>query len=144
MFDEIKLKNMENADNSARKPEGKTLSGMNLHELLALRAEIDTYLPSQNLQDVNLEGELLTQYHQTRALLASIIQDELTPANQKAQVINTCSSILSEITRTQTSLYNAERLKVMEQAVINALKSAPTEVSDLFFANYERELATVK
>jgi len=119
----------------------KMLSGLNVHELLALRLEIDAFLPSQSIMDMDLESELLLQYQQTKTLLASIVDDDETPANQKAQVINSCSSILAQITKSQTDLYNGERLKIMEQALINALKTVPTEVSDDFFVNYEREIA---
>ena len=144
MFDEKAAKERLNSLDSPQKPLGKTFSGMNLHELLAVRAEIDTYLPAQELKDVDIEGELLMQFHQTKALLASVIDDVDTPANQKAQLVNTCSSILSEITKSQTSLYNAERLKIMEQALINALKTVPDSISEAFLDNYERELERMK
>lgn len=141
MFDQKALKEGKARVNPVRTSGELTLSGLTIHELLAKRAEIETYLPSAALVDMDLEGELLMQYHQTKALLSAVIEDDQTPANQKAQIINSCSAILTQITRTQTDLYNGERLKVMEQAVINALKSVPDEVSEKFFENYERELA---
>lgn len=124
-------------------PSKKTLSGLNVHELMKLRAEIDTYLPSLSIMDMDLEGELLMQYAQTKALLASVVDDEVTPANQKAQLMNTCSAILTQIIKSQTDLYNGERLKVMEQCLMNALKTVTDEVSIKFFDNYERELSTL-
>lgn len=141
MFDQEALKNKKELGMGSQSPSPKTLSGLNVHELLSLRAEIDTFLPSQSIMDMDLESELLMQYAQTKAILAEAISDVETPANQKAQLVNTCANILSEITKSQSSLYNAERLKVMEQALINALKEAPSDVSEKFFLNYERELS---
>lgn len=144
LFDKSAFKSVSIESESNQIVSDKTLSGMNLHELLALVAKIEVYLPSKSLKDMNLEDELLIQYQQTKALLASIIDDVGTPANQRAQVINSCSSILAQITKTQTDLYNSERLKVLEQALINALKTVPESVSEKFFENYERQLEGLK
>jgi uncharacterized protein (UPF0147 family) len=140
MFDKNDLKNRVVEKKESNSPSKRELSGLTVHELIALRAEIDTFLPSMSMSDMNMEQELLLQFQQTKTLLNTILTDEEVPANQKAQVINTCNAILTEITKTQSSLYNAERLKIMEQCLTNALKSAPTEVSDKFFESYEREL----
>ncbi|MDI1362525.1 hypothetical protein [Methylotenera sp.] len=143
MFDRKAMKAEKKEVKPVESTRDLTLSGLTIHELLAKRAEIDTYLPSTSLIDLDLEHELLMQYHQTKALLAEVIKDEQTPANQKAQIVNTCSNILSEITKSQATLYNAERLKIMEQCLTNALKEMPTEVSEKFFLNYERELGNL-
>ncbi len=143
MFDLDKAKNGMQEAKESRNLSAKTLSGMNIHELLALKAQIDTFLPSQTLVDMDLEGELLMQYHQTKLLLSSVIDDEETPANQKAQLMNTCSAILTQITKSQSDLYNGERLKILEQALINALKTVDTDIAERFFVNYERELKTL-
>jgi len=140
MFDQEALRNKRSTPEVAEVSSKNTLSGLNVHELLALRADIDTFLPSQSIMEMDLESELLLQYHQTKALLAAVISEDDTPANQKAQLVNTCSSILNQITKSQTDLYNGERLKIMEQALINALKGVPDDVSEKFFSNYEREL----
>lgn len=140
MFDKEALKNRDKETKTEEKTWGTTLSGLNLHELMALRAQIDANLPSTAIIDMDLSGELMLQYLQTKTLLASIIDDEGTPANQKAQVINTCSAILGNITKTQTQLYNAERLKIIEQCLMNALKATTKPVQEKFFENYSREL----
>lgn len=140
MFDKEALKNRDKETKPEEKTWGTTLSGLNLHELMALRAQIDANLPSTAIIDMDLSGELMLQYLQTKTLLASIIDDEGTPANQKAQVINTCSAILGNITKTQTQLYNAERLKIIEQCLMNALKGTTKPVQEKFFENYSREL----
>mgnify|MGYP003605774980 CR=1 FL=1 len=118
----------------------KTFSGLTIAELLTMKAEIEAYLPSTSIMDLNLEGELLMQYAQTKELLNLVIGDEAVPANQKSQIINSCSAILSNLTKSQTELYNGERIKIMEQCLINALKSLPDDVSDRFFEAYAREL----
>ena len=50
--------------------------------------------------------------------------------------MNTISAILKEIVKMQTDLYNAERVKKLEAAMIDALKLAPKEAQDAFFEQY--------
>ena len=58
------------------------------------------------------------------------------PANQKAQLINSCASLLSQMTKTQTELYGAERLKRMEQALIETLKTMDLKIYEQFMVAY--------
>ena len=65
--------------------------------------------------------------------------DESIPPNQVAQVFNTISAILKEIVKMQTELHNAEKVKKLEAAMIEALKNTATEeVQDAFFTELER------
>lgn len=114
------------------------LAPFSLDELLALRAQIDARLPATALADLDLEEELVIQFQQTKGLLNRVIADENVPANQKAQVTNSCSSILGQITRMQTELYSAERVKALEAALIKSLLTLPEPAQIQFFAEYER------
>lgn len=143
MFDKESLKNRDKTVKPVVSSRDLSLASLTLHELIAKRAEIDTFLPSLTIMEMDLEQELLMSYHQTKALIADVIKDDETPANQKAQLVNTCNSILTQITKSQTDLYNSERLKIMEQCLSNALKNAPDNVSEKFFMDYERELLTL-
>lgn len=124
------------ADPAAKK-KGINIALLTDGELLELKTEIDKMLGANSLKDLDMEQELLQQYNLTKKFLSTVIDDHEVPANQKAQVINSCTSILKELTATQTNLYNAERLKKLESAVIQCLKLVPKEAQELFMQAYE-------
>lgn len=94
----------------------------------------------KTLQDLNLEEALLTQYNNTTALLEAAINDPDIPLNQKAQTINSITTILAQITKSQTDLYNAERLKKLEAVLTQTLKTLPKETQLAFLDLYENAL----
>lgn len=93
-----------------------------------------------SLQGMDLESEVLENYHTAKQFLSNIDQESI-PANQVAQVINSITNILKDLVKMQTELYDAERVKKMEAALINTLKTLPDEQQDMFFTRYERALA---
>ncbi len=97
------------------------------------------HVPIIPLNDLKIDDELANIYAQAKNFLAQVQYTDA-PPNQVAQVINTISTILKEISKTQTDLYNAERLKRIEAATIQAIKTAPKEAQDVFFDEYERIL----
>jgi hypothetical protein len=92
------------------------------------------------LKDLNLEVEVLENYNLAKQFLQDIDQESI-PANQVAQVINSIASILKDLVKMQTDLYDAERVKKLEAALINTLKTLPEEQQNAFFTRYERALA---
>jgi hypothetical protein len=117
-----------------------TLDKMSVAELLDLRTELDKLLPARRLSDMDLEEEVLFQFARTKELYSDISADSNTPANQRAQVANSCTTILDQIIKMQTRLYRAERVKAMETALIRTLKEAAPELQARFFELYERNL----
>lgn len=116
------------------------LDKLSTSQLLELKAEIDTKLGASSLKDLDLEQELLQQYNLTKKLLGEVLEDDGVPANQKAQVVNSCTNILKELTQTQTELYNAERLKQMESALIRCLKTLDKTAQQEFLMSYKHVL----
>jgi hemoglobin-like flavoprotein len=107
-------------------------------ELFDVLSRVYQRLPMQ-LTDLNLEQELMLQYRQTKLLMHSVVNDKATPANQRAQVANSCASVLDQINKMQTRLYTAERLKMIEQALVKAVKQhLPAEAQAQFFEAYEK------
>jgi hypothetical protein len=91
-----------------------------------------------SLTQLNLDYELLARYQEAKQFLADVITDTDLPPNQVAQVMNTVTAILKEIVKAQTDIHNAEKVKLMEQAMITALKTVPEDAQNLFFAEFER------
>ena len=115
------------------------LEDLDLHEPQEYepRYHSSNYIPEQgSLKNLNLDAELYNAYAKAKNYLADVQSDEGIPPNQLAQLMNTISAILKEIVKMQTDLYNAERVKRLEAAMITAIKLAPKEAQDAFFEQY--------
>lgn len=139
MFDTEKLKEQPS---TLETPETgdveRLLVGLSEAHLLELRARIDLRLPPVNLVDVNLEQETLRQFQQIRALFSTLATSGEVPANQKAQLANSCAAILKQLSDMQAQIYTTERFKRIEQALIRAIRPLPREAQDTFFEDYAR------
>lgn len=114
------------------------LKTMTADELAELRYALDVVCPQQQLSDVNLEEELMSQYARIKKLQNDVIDDEDTPANQKAQVANAVASTLQHLVKMQSEYSTAERFKAIEALMIKAMKSLPVDVATKFIEEYER------
>ena len=95
------------------------------------------YIPEQgSLKNLDLDAELYNAYAKAKNYLADVQSDESIPPNQLAQLMNTISAILKEIVKMQTELHNAEKVKKLEAAMIQAIKLAPKKSQDVFFTQY--------
>jgi|SRR6185369_5760016 len=92
------------------------------------------------LDTIDLLGENVRLFRQTRQLMTKVLNDSATPPNQKAQVANTLGSLLKTLSSTQTDLYNAERLKRLENVIVRILQDFPAELQERFLTAYEREV----
>ena len=96
------------------------------------------YIPEQgSLKNLDLDAELYNAYAKAKNYLADVQSDDQVPANQVSQVFNTISAILKEIVKMQTELHNAERVKKLEAAMIQAIKLAPEKSQKAFLVQYE-------
>jgi DNA-binding transcriptional regulator GbsR (MarR family) len=97
-------------------------------------------LRANKLSNLDLEQEILEQYYAAKEFLQSLDVYEVQP-NQIAQTYAVVTNILKELTKTQTDLYSAERVKAMENALIATVKTMPQSQQEKFFTLYERNLA---
>ena len=99
-------------------------------------------LRASKLSELDLEKEILDNYNSAKDFLDDL-DTELIAPNQVAQVLNTVTSILKELVKAQEMLYNQERVKAMESALIATIKTMDQSVQETFFLRYERNLGTV-
>jgi hypothetical protein len=132
MFDEKELdKPVE------REKDPLDIEQLSTEQLLDLRGRIQARLPG-SLADVDLERELVLQLTQGQQLMSKILSDPGVPANQRAQVINSCSAILDSLTKRQNATYTSERMKRIEQILIKVVrKHLSAEAQAEFFEAYE-------
>lgn len=107
-------------------------------EMIAMYEDIRSKLPPISLDKMNVEEELLLQFHTVRALQNQVIADEGTPVNQKAQVANSVSSSLKQIAELQNSVFDSERFKRIELLLIRVLSKLPEDTASAFLDEYER------
>lgn len=93
-----------------------------------------------NFESINLVGETVRLFRQTRKLLSKVLSDTKTPVNQQAQVANTLGTLLKGLSTQQTDLYNAERLKRLEAVVIQIVREVLPQQQDEFMRRYEEEV----
>lgn len=93
-----------------------------------------------NLDELKLDDELLHHYINTKTLLSIVQADDSVPVNQIAQVVNSLTAILQHIVKMRQDVHNLERMKEMENIVIEVMKEQPQDVRDLFFDKLERAL----
>lgn len=114
------------------------LEELSLHHKYEAPPEVPARAPG-TLKGLNLDTELYESYQDAKDFLDGVITDDSIPPNQVAQVMNTVTAILKEIVKMQTEVHNAERVKLLEQAIIVALRKTCTEeTQNVFFAEFER------
>lgn len=125
-------------DGGAKKP--RDLTDMALADLLALRAQIDTCLPMRRLKDCNIEEELVLQLLTVQELQRTVLSDDDTPVAARAATAGQAASTLATLARLQIDVYTSERIKRIEQILVDLLKELPIETQTAFLGTYEREL----
>lgn len=105
----------------------------------APKEKLRVILEVPKLEDLDLSAELYNQYVLAKQLLSDA-DDQ--PLNQKAQTLNSIVSILRDISKVRTDLFNAERIKAIESALLMTLKDFP-EMSTAFLESYEAALARI-
>lgn len=109
-----------------------------VEQLLIYRDEITQCLPATSLSELNLEQELLLQFHSIRALQTNVLDDDALPLNQRAQVANSVASTLNKLVEMQSAVYSAERFKGVENAMIRTLNKLPENLAKEFLDEYEK------
>ena len=61
------------------------------------------------------------------------------PVNQRAQAVNTATTVLAALTKSQAELYSLERVKKIENCLLETLKAYP-ELQESFLISYEAAL----
>ena len=91
------------------------------------------FSPVVALEELDLSTELYSHYVAAKRMFEASKNE---PLNQRAQTMNSVVAVLSRIARIRTELFNSERMKKIEECLIETLKDFP-EVSTAFLAAYE-------
>lgn len=133
-------------DESAHQPLGRGSNGiaagfrldeMAPEQLIEVYEEVRKRLPPIQIAKMNVEEELLLQFHTIRKLQSEIIGEDGVAPNQKSQVANTVGNCLERIAKMQDEIYDSERFKRIESLLIRMLRKVPKEVAEEFLNDYE-------
>lgn len=113
-------------------------------ELIRIRDEITQALPPIKLSEMDLENEMLLQFHSVRQLQTDCLSDTTLPLNQRAQVSNSVSSVLTKLVELQSEVFSSERFKLIESILIRCLRTLPENVAVDFLTQYEDALIKAK
>lgn len=114
------------------------LDELTLSELMVLQDRVAMRLPSDDVGEMSLSRELVTQYQRIRALQTEAMNDKHEQLQKKASVSNSCLSALNALVRMQTELHTAERFKQVEQLMVKYIKMLPKHIADGFLTAYEQ------
>lgn len=93
-------------------------------------------LEELTLSGLDLKHELLTQYNRARQLLHQASYDSGIPLNQKATVINSATTILAALVKSEAELHSVAEVKKIEAVLIETLRLFP-EVQEMFMKLYK-------
>ena len=96
---------------------------------------VAAYVPVTE-ETLNLGSEFLVQYNAAKKLFHDTSYDERVPTAQKAQLLNTITSIISALVKGQELLYSIEEVKAIERALVGTLRLFPAVEAE-FMAQYE-------
>lgn len=105
---------------------------------IAPRIPIILGIPN-SLDELDLDKELAEQFIRAKQLILNAETDDNVTLAQKAQATNSITSILQNIVKMRTDLYNSERIKLIESILISVLKEFP-DVQAAFLDRYEAAL----
>lgn len=117
------------------------LNNLTIIELLTLRDQIMDLLPQA--ADLDLNRELVFQFLIAKNLMTEVQNDGDTPANQKAQVLNSTAALLKQLSDAQVKMYSADRLRVLENTLIDTLKTLDPAIYEQFNAEYTSRLEAI-
>lgn len=131
------------APKKARLADDVDLAHMSMAELLDLRSRIEQALPARDLKDIDMSRELVLQVLTLQDLQRTVLSDTDTPANQRAQVANSLSQALTNLSRLQSDVYSSERFKRLESTLIEVLQSLPRDAQEAFLTKFEAAIAGI-
>ena len=115
-----------------------SLDLMDESQLRELRGRIDALLPQDNLSDMDMAVELVTQLNKVKKLQDDVLDDDETPANQRAQVAGQVASVMQQLIKLQGEFYTPDRFRKIENMMILYMKKLPLADARAFIDEYER------
>lgn len=113
--------------------------GMSVSELTRHMSDIRACLPPLDIAEINLEQQLVLQLHVISELQSRVISNEGIQLNQRVQAASALTKVLGDLADRQVAVYNSERMKKLESALIRAVRDhMDEEAATAFLASYAK------
>lgn len=93
------------------------------------------------LEKIDLSEEIVKHFAKTKQMIEQALQDPDAKAGEKASAVRTLNDLLSQLVRLQADIYNINRLRAQEFALIESLQVLPEDTKEHFFRLYEEKLS---
>ena len=93
------------------------------------------------IEQLDLSTEIITHFASVKDIFQDAIDGADTTTSQKASAAKVINELLSQLTRMQAEIFNIDRVRAMENALIESLASLPETTKEDFFRVYEEKLA---
>ncbi len=87
---------------------------------------------------MDMAVELVTQLNKVKKLQDDVLDDDETPANQRAQVAGQVASVMQQLIKLQGEFYTPDRFRKIENMMILYMKKLPLADARAFIDEYER------
>lgn len=145
MFDESRRQSLSQPASTSEPPKAfYDFKSLPPEMLIQCMDEIKRLLPPLTLAEMNMEEELLLQFHSVRDVQNRVLNDDVTPVNQQAQIANTVGATLAKLGSLQMEIYTSERFKRIENLLIRALRKLPETTAEEFLVEYEAVLRVLR
>ncbi len=92
---------------------------------------------------LDVSQELYDHFDRVKNLAEYALEDEEESAAGKAATMNAVTAILKDLTKMQDSLHTSAKIALLQDAIIEALEEASTELKTKTIEILERKLATL-
>ena len=86
---------------------------------------------------ISVSKELAEHYRKVLDLRDGILEDEDSEDKSRISVLNATTSIIKELAKIQSDLYNAERFAILQQIIVKTLKESNKEIAEKVIRDLE-------
>jgi hypothetical protein len=93
---------------------------------------------------IDVTAELQEHYDLVKQVAQAAASDPDETGSSKASTLNAVTSILKELAKIQTDLYNSSSIAALQQAIVDELKLSDPTITKQILENLETRLSNLK
>ncbi len=111
------------------------IKSLSLPERVALRDQLNGSMPG--LEAVSLNHEISELFSDAKEALTDALGD---PDVNSAPIINAVTALIKQMTQLQAELYNSERQRLFEEAILEVIDGFSEEIKNILLEKFEEKL----
>jgi len=93
------------------------------------------------IEQLNLSDELIKHFAAVKAQMDTALDSPDSTPTQIAAAAKVINDLLGQLIRMQTEVYNIDRIRAMEHALVESIQILPEATKEEFFRIYENQLS---